>query len=821
MKNSEALNILIVDDNKNNLYTLRTLIGEHIDARITEADSGFAALDVLLDEDVDLIILDVQMPEMDGFETAEMIRLRKETEHVPIVFLTAAYKSEEFKQKGFSIGAADYLTKPIDPPQLINRLKSYLRFIEQERQHNEALSLANQKLQGEINERKQAETALQQLNEQLQGEVNERKQAESALQSLSRQNQLILETAGDGIYGLDKQGRTTFINPTAANILGYRADELIGRWQHNVVHYARSDGTPYPSEACPVHRALRDGSAQHVDDEVFWRRDGSPFPVEYTATPILEDGEITGAVVTFRDITVRKKAEAVLQEAKEGAEQANYAKSRFLANMSHELRTPLNAIIGYSEMLKEDAEDLDQTGFIPDLDRISGAGNHLLTLINDVLDISKIEAGKMELHLETFSLGNLLNEVISTARPLLEKKKNTLENEGIEDSGEMHADLTKLRQMLLNLLSNAAKFTKEGLIRLKVTRNARQKEEGESREWIAFSIIDNGIGMTPEQQQKLFQPFTQADSSTTRKYGGTGLGLTISKKFAEMMGGTILVTSKFGEGSNFTLHLPAVIDPERVQGDEITEIQASGSNDGTILIIDNNAMTRAALRNYLTLLGYAVVAACDEEEGLKLARKLRPHAVVVEMPTPQSDETVLSALKASPVLADVPFIIIADEASQTADMGATEYLVKPVSYKQLAEVLQKYKPTDSEAPCVMVIDDDNTTRKLMTLALKKEGYQVLDCQNGEMALAYLADKRPDLILLDLSMPDMDGFEFLTHVRKSETWRPIPAVVVTGLDLNDEERLRLTGQVIAVFKKGAYECQDLLSKIWEELEKQGG
>ncbi len=382
MSQNESLNILIVDDNQNNLFTLHTLINEHINAQIFEAQSGVIALQILLCEKIDLIILDVQMPEMDGFETAQLIRSRKKTQHIPIVFLTAAYKSEEFKQKGFAIGAADYLTKPIDAPQLISRIKSYLRFIEQERQHNQELERkvqertaelleANQKLKQEIQERKQIEKKLQEAhdqleqrvqertaelsatNQQLKTEINERKLVEAALERLSRQTQLILECAGEGIFGLNLEGDTLLVNPAAAKMLGYEVDELMGRNQHSIIHHTKKDGTPYPVKECPINAALRDRNSYHRDDEIFWRKDGSCFAVEYMTTPIIEQDKITGAVVTFRDISERKQAEAALQEAKSAAENAravaeaaNLSKSQFLANMSHELRTPLNAIIG-------------------------------------------------------------------------------------------------------------------------------------------------------------------------------------------------------------------------------------------------------------------------------------------------------------------------------------------------------------------------------------------------------------------------------------------------------------------------------------------
>jgi len=843
MSENKSLHILIVDDNKNNLFTLHTLINEHIDAQILEAESGLTALQILLQEKIDLIILDVQMPEMDGFETARLIRSRKKTQHIPIVFLTAAYKSEEFKQKGFAVGAADYLTKPIDTNQLISRIKSYLRFIEQERQHNQELerkvqertaelSEANKKLKQEITERKEVERKLQEIrdqleqrvqertaelsttNEQLKTEINERKLIEEALERLSRQTQLILECAGEGIFGLNIEGETILVNPAAIQMLGYKVDELMGHNQHQIVHHSKKDRTPYPTEECPINAALHDGKTYHRDDEVFWRKDGTCFAVEYMTTPIIEQEKIIGAVVTFRDITERKQAEAALLEAKNTAENArtiaeaaNIAKSQFLANMSHELRTPLNAIIGYSEMLREEAEDLDLSDFIPDLHRVHSAGKHLLGLINDVLDLSKIEAGKMELHLESFDLATVFKDIISTIQPLMEKKNNTLTVINDYDNlGKIHADMTKLRQILLNLLGNAAKFTENNLISIEVSRQTKDNEE-----WIHFCVADDGIGMTPGQQKKLFQPFTQADASTTRKYGGTGLGLTITKEFTEMMGGSINVISEFGHGSMFIIQLPTVVSEPIKQSTK--ELLLKG--DGIVLVIDDDKTIRGLFKQYLSSLGYAVAVAPGGKEGLRLAKKLRPDAILLDTKMPGIDGwKVLSELKSDSLLTDIPIIMTSVEEAQNhgTAMGATDYLLKPVRQDQLKSLFNKYRIGDKSQNLVMIVEDDMVIREVMAGMFKKEGWRVFKAENGKVALEQLNHKNPSLILLDLMMPVMDGFDFLTEMRANEQWQSIPVVILTSTHLTPEEYARLQGDVETIYQKESYNQQDLLLHI---------
>ncbi len=499
-----------------------------------------------------------------------------------------------------------------------------------------------------------------------------------------------------------------------------------------------------------------------------------------------------------------KEIEAKSQEL----EVAGRHKSEFLANMSHELRTPLNAIIGYSEMLEEDAADLDGGRLVPDLQKINAAGKHLLELINAVLDLSKIEAGKMDLYLESFSVSGLIRDIAAVIRPLAEKNGNRLEVSCATDAGEMHADLTKVRQALLNLLSNACKFTERGAVTL---TGARERDG--TGEWMVFGVSDTGIGMTPEQMTRLFEEFSQADAATTRRYGGTGLGLALSRRLCRMMGGDIAVTSEAGRGSTFTIRLPATVTGVRVEPVATAPHETGAPGGPAVLVIDDEPAARELMERFLTREGFRVVSAAGGEEGLRLARELRPHAITLDVMMPGMDGwAVLSALKADPELADIPVIMLTmvDDRNLGYALGASDYLTKPVDRERLIAVLRRYR---RDLP-VLVVDDDAGFRELMRRVLEREGYTVTEADNGRAGLDQLREHLPGVILLDLMMPEMDGFEFLDEFRRHEAWRAIPIVVVTAKELSAEDHERLNGGVARILQKGASSRESLLVEVRE-------
>ena len=503
----------------------------------------------------------------------------------------------------------------------------------------------------------------------------------------------------------------------------------------------------------------------------------------------------------------------LLAKAVMDAEEASKAKSTFLAKMSHELRTPLNAIIGYSEMLQEDAKDEGNTGTAEDLDKVLNAARHLLGLINDVLDISKIEAGKMDLFLETFDLAKIVREVGATISPLIEKRSNALAIDCPDDIGSMHADATKLRQMLLNLLSNASKFTDHGTITLRLTRLA-----GIGGDLIELAISDTGIGMTPEQLSRLFQAFSQADASTASKYGGTGLGLAISKQFAQMMQGDITVTSIAGQGSTFIIRLPANVQtglPKVIQTSrKLTKSPFPLEAKPRILLIVADLEIRPIISELLTASFYEPIEAATGELGLELAGTAAPDLIVLDASLPGMDGlTILTKLQGNPALANLPVILLSakGEADMALSLGATTVLPKPIDAARLTtEIAMLLNP---EPHCqVLLVEDDADSRTLVTRLLEREGWEYHAASNGRAALRVLRKTRPRVMILDLKMAGMNGFEVLEAMQKNPDWSGIPVIIVTSMDITQEMKANLTSRVLAILQKGRFNREDLADLI---------
>ncbi|MBS7541850.1 response regulator [Ancylobacter oerskovii] len=506
-------------------------------------------------------------------------------------------------------------------------------------------------------------------------------------------------------------------------------------------------------------------------------------------------------IATFVDITDRVQMEQQLREAKEAAESASQVKSAFLANMSHELRTPLNAIIGYSEILSEDAADNGDTAMVADLDKIQAAGKHLLGLINDILDLSKIEAGRMDVYLEQVFLNRTVDEVRTIVGPMMEKNGNRFVIDCPLDLGSLRTDVTKLKQSLINLLSNAAKFTKGGQVSLSVTR----RQEGEVGT-VRFEVRDTGIGMTEEQIGRLFQAFTQADSSTTRNFGGTGLGLTITKHFVAMLGGTITVSSVPGEGSVFAIELPA--EAAEAPPAEAPVIDGGAPVEAgaiTVLVVDDDPAVHEVLAATLGKEGYVLRHARDGIDALDIMRRDPPDIVTLDVMMPKIDGwSVLGIMKSEPELAHIPVIMltIVDDRNLGYALGASEYMTKPIDRQRLLGLIHKFTPGE-EGGQVLVVDDDPDVRAMVRAAIEDGGLHAAEAGNGREALVWLgAHPLPSLVLLDLMMPVMDGFAFLSEVRANSAYADLPIVVLTAKELTESERSYLAQNTLLILNKSA-------------------
>jgi signal transduction histidine kinase/CheY-like chemotaxis protein/HAMP domain-containing protein len=636
--------------------------------------------------------------------------------------------------------------------------------------------------------------------------IAERARLESESERQREMIETAIETISEGFAVFDDEDRLVIANSRYKGM--YAGIVESGQRFEDMLRVLLNRGIA-ELNGLPAQEWLEQRLERHRRAEGFFEQryaDGRWMQISERRTP---DGRTVGV---FADITELKERQAELESAKEQADSANKAKSQFVANMSHELRTPLNAIIGYSEMLIEESESLGQEDFVPDLQKIRVAGKHLLALINNILDFAKIEAGKMDVLIETFDVKELVSQVETTIAPLIAKNENTLEVIMEAGLGAMQSDETKIRQNLFNLLSNATKFTKKGTIRLSV----RPVIPTNGCESLEFRVSDTGIGMTPEQKAKLFETFTQADASTSRNYGGTGLGLAITKQFCLMLGGDITAETEFGKGSSFTIVLPRIFSQVTANAHVV---MADQGNRAKVLIVDDEIAMRDSLATALAAEGYHVVVAAGGKEGLRLAKQERPSAIILDVIMPDLDGwAVLKSLKEDPDLCEIPVIlttVIGDREMGLA-LGAAEHLTKPLDPAEFLRVLGRIARNDGEAD-VLVVDDDPGTRELLRRVLTREGWKVREAENGATGLDEVMRSKPAVILLDLMMPRMDGFEMLMALRQNETTRDVPVIVVTSKDLTREERKWLLGNAMKVFQKGAYERQELIETLSKMVE----
>ncbi len=645
-------------------------------------------------------------------------------------------------------------------------------------------------------------------------DITEQMAAEDRLRSSEERFRTLMDASADIIWNMPASGDFEWPQPRWSAFTGQSWEALRGSGWIEVIHPEDRAATIDAWE-----RALANRSRYAVEHRMR-RYDGEWRYMEGFGVPILDErASIREWIGIHTDVTDAKRAKTELEAARDAAEEANRAKSTFIANMSHELRTPLSAVIGYTEMLEEELDDFGQPRLVEDLNKITANARHLLSLINDVLDLSKVEAGRMTVTAERFDLAEMLREMVDAAGPLAEKKENRLVLDFADGLGTAHTDQVKVKQCLLNLLSNAAKFTEKGTITLRARREMR-----DGRGWLIFAVRDTGIGMTPEQLGKLFQRFTQADESTTRQFGGTGLGLAITRAFCRMMGGDVRVESESGHGSMFMMEVPAVLEPEAKDASSEAARAGSRAEPGNcVLVIDDDPATRDLLTQFLHREGFRARTAADGRAGLALVRALRPRMVLLDVEMPHVNGwSVLHAIRSDPELAHTPVVMVSvvNEQSLGYTLGATDYLVKPIEWDRLKAIMDRYHHARTAAD-VLVVDDDPAARERLRTMLDRDGWMVTEAANGREALARVAAGAPTLILLDLMMPIMNGFDFLAALRARPEWREIPVVVLTAQDVTASDRARLEQQADQVLVKGTISLRDLARDLREVLTQRRG
>ena len=668
--------------------------------------------------------------------------------------------------------------------------------------------------------REDLERRVDERTAELEQEVADRQRAQEALHESEGRIRLLLDSTAEAIYGIDREGKCTFCNPATIRMLGHeRGDTLLGKDMHGQMHHTHADGTPYPAADCQIFNSLCRGEGIHSDEEVFWRADGTSFPVEYWAYPIRKEGEAVGAVITFLDITGRKRAQAALLEAKEAAEAASRAKSEFLANMSHEIRTPMNGIIGMTELALDTALTTEQRNY---LSLVRSSADSLLHVINDILDFSKIEAGKLELEQTEFDIRDLLRDTLKTLAQRTDQKLLEICSRVSPSVPKfLIGDPTRLRQLIVNLVGNAIKFTEEGNVVLDAELEERIGDEVR----LHISVSDTGMGIPPEKQHIIFESFAQADGSTTRRFGGTGLGLTISRQLVELMGGRIWVESEVGKGSTFHFTCKfqqgtaAVSVTERIAGQSLPGLN--------VLVADNNPVNRKIFSEMLTnwrmnpTLADSGAKALEQLEAAQKAGHAFP-VVLLDALMPKVDGfQVLQRVQENPGLAGAVIMLLSGnrhlvDTARCRELGVKQCLTKPVGQSELLDAILtalglgaveerliesavRVPEKPKVRPLNILLTEDNPVNQMLAIRLlEKAGHRVLLASTGREALtAWENAGIPgfDVVLMDIQMPEMDGMEATAAIREREkgSGKHIPILAMTAHAMRgDREKYLASG-----------------------------
>jgi PAS domain S-box-containing protein len=671
-----------------------------------------------------------------------------------------------------------------------------------------------------LHARADLELRVEERTSELQAEISDRKRAQEALHESEEQIRLLMDSTAEAIYGIDQNGIITFANAAVLRLLGYeKGESLLGKSAHRVMHHSYPDGRPFPAEECQIMNSRLRGIDVHLDGEVFWRADGTSFSVEYWAYPIRKESEIVGAVVTFLDITERMRVQAALVEAKQAAEAGSQAKSEFLANMSHEIRTPMNGIIGMTVLALETDLTAEQREY---LSLVKSSADSLLHVINDILDFSKIEAGKLELEKIEFEIRDLFRDTLKTMA-------QRTDNKALEICARISpkvpmtlvGDPTRLRQLVVNLVGNAIKFTEQGNIVL----NADLESSKDHEVTLHISVADTGMGIPKEKQKLIFDSFAQVDGSTTRRFGGTGLGLTISRQLVELMGGRIWVESEVGKGSTFQFTCN-FLKGNKVASDQ-EEIAGRALPGMNVLVADSNEVNREIFSEMLKNWGMNATraesgrAALDLlESAQKEGRPFRLAILDTGMPDVDGFE-VLQQMQSNPALGCEVIMLVSlkrhvADAERCRTLGVKYSLTKPIGQSELLDtilsaVTQKVaeeqvvsasaseleKPT-SHPLNILLSEDNAVNQKLAIRLLERAGHHVTLAKTGKEAVSAWENSGEtdfDLLLMDIQMPEMDGMEATAEIRSREkkSGKHVPILAMTAHAMRgDRERCLANG-----------------------------